>query len=207
MRRARVLTGMTALITALGPGPRVGYAPRMREEADEGLMSRYAAGDARAFEALYDRWRGPLYRYFLRHVSTDGTAADLYQGCWEKVINARTRYRPEIPFRAWLFRVAHNHLVDHYRKGKPEIPLDAEPVAASDDAPEQRMEEDQRTRRLRAAVAALPEEQRDAVLLKLEGGLALDDIASAMGVGRETAKSRLRYATRKLKEVLADEHR
>ncbi len=198
---------MNGLTMALGPGQHVGYAPRMREDADEALMNRYAAGDARAFEVLYDRWRGPLYRYFLRHVSTEAVAADLYQGCWEKVIRARSRYDETAPFRAWLFRVAHNHLVDHYRAGKPETELVTEPEAPPESNPGAHAEQDQQALRLHTAVAALPEDQRDAILLKLEGGLALDDIARAMGVGRETAKSRLRYATRKLKEVLADDHR
>ncbi|KAA9133581.1 sigma-70 family RNA polymerase sigma factor [Marinihelvus fidelis] len=179
----------------------------MREDADEELMCRYAAGDARAFEVLYDRWRGPLYRYFLRHGGAESVAADLYQGCWEKVIRGRDRFEPGTPFRAWLFRVAHNHRVDHYRRVRPEQPLTAEPEAPDEAGPGHDLDGDQQRDRLRAAVLALPADQRDAMLLKLEGDLGLDEIAIATGVGRETVKSRLRYATRKLKEVLANDTR
>ena len=96
---------------------------------DEALMLRYGKGDVAAFETLYGRYRGPLYRYFLRHLGEEPLANDLYQGCWEKVIGARTRYRETSPFRAWLFRIAHNHLVDHYRAKKP---VDELPEALED---------------------------------------------------------------------------
>ncbi|HSG95109.1 MAG TPA: sigma factor, partial [Afifellaceae bacterium] len=65
------------------------YARGMRDASDETLMQQYAAGDLSAFEALYARYRGPLYRYILRQVSDPATANDLYQGSWEKVIRAR----------------------------------------------------------------------------------------------------------------------
>lgn len=187
---------------SLGVPGRFGYPPRMRDVPDETLMKRYGQGDIGAFEALYERYRGPVYRYFLRQSPDEATAGDLYQGCWEKVIKARGRYRDKAPFRAWLFRVARNHLIDHHRGRAPETPLAFEPAAPDRDNPGAELEKGQRDRRLIDALATLPPEQRDAILLKLEGGLSLEEIARATGVGSETAKSRLRYATRKLKEVL-----
>lgn len=184
----------------------------MNEDSDEALMIAYAGGDARAFETLYARFRRPLYGYFRRHVGDPATANDLYQGCWEKVITARRRYDRRAPFRAWLFRIAHNHLVDHYRGQRDTAPLPPEigPAAPhdpdGDDAPEaaldEALEQRRRTNRFRAAVNALPPDQRDAISLRIDGGLALADIARVTGVGVETAKSRLRYATRTLKEAL-----
>lgn len=174
----------------------------MKEDSDEMLMLSYAKGDAAAFEALYMRYRKALYRYFLRYVSDPTTANDLYQGCWEKVIAARTRYRDQSPFRAWLFRIAHNHLVDHYRAGRETAALPADLEDPNPDRPAETLDEDARLRRFRRAIATLPRDQRDAFLLRMEGGLSLEQLATATGVTPETAKSRLRYATRKLKEVL-----
>jgi RNA polymerase sigma-70 factor (ECF subfamily) len=177
----------------------------MHEQSDEALVAAWCGGSMPAFEALYARYRGPLYRYFLR-LSGDATQAnDLYQGCWEKVIRARNRYRPTGPFKAWLFRVAHNHAMDGFRRSEPATGLvEAETPGAQPDPAEHATAEERATR-LAAALAELPDVQRDAILLKLEGGLDLDAIARATGVGRETAKSRLRYATARLKQALTGE--
>ncbi len=174
----------------------------MKEDSDEALMLSYAKGKPEAFETLYARYREPLYRYFLRHVSDATTANDLYQGCWEKVIAARRRYRDTSPFRAWLFRIAHNHLVDHYRADRDTRPLPPELQDPDPVHPADTLDGEMKLQRFRHAIAGLPPEQRDAFLLRMESGLSLAQLAAATGVNEETAKSRLRYATRKLKEVL-----
>jgi RNA polymerase sigma-70 factor (ECF subfamily) len=179
----------------------------MRDLADERLMQHYASGDMRAFEELYRRYRGPLYRYFRRQVSDPATANDLYQGSWEKIIGARHRYRAKAPFRAWVFRIARNHLVDFYRRQRPTASLDQGgyfmDLPGPEPEPETVLEGADQERRLRQAILNLSPEQRDALLLKLESGLALDEIATMTGVGRETVKSRLRYATAQLRKVLS----
>jgi len=174
----------------------------MPVHSDERLMLDYAKGQIAAFETLYARYREPLYRYFARHVTDPATANDLYQGCWEKVIAGRRRYRDRAPFRAWLFRIARNHLTDHYRATRPQTGL-AESLA--DDPvrqPEQLHAHEDRLQLFRRALAALPRAQRDTLLLKLEGELTLEQIAKLSGESRETIKSRLRYATAKLKQAL-----
>ena len=80
-------------------------------------MLAYAGGDAGAFERLYRRHKDGLYRYFLRHTEGRDMAAELFQDVWKGLIQARERYRPDAPFSAWLYRLAHNRLVDHYRSG------------------------------------------------------------------------------------------
>lgn len=176
----------------------------MSERPDEELVARWVAGDLRAFEALYARYRQPLYRYLLRLAGDEAGANDLYQGTWEKVIRARRSYRPRGPFRAWLFRIGHNHAMDQFRRNRPEAELDVEGLVSGGDGPEQALEGEDREIRLRAAVQALPEKQREALLLKLDAGLALDEIAAVTGVNRETAKSRLRYAVAQLKTGLKE---
>jgi len=180
---------------------------------DEALMLAYRDGDGAAFEALYARWRGPLYRYFLRQCGHAGQADELFQDVFMRVIGAAAGYEPTARYSTWLFRIAHNRLVDHWRKAgrEPVDPLPSgddgddcefDPPAPEGDAPERQAERAQLREALMAALNALPEVQREAFLLAEEGGLTLEEIASISGVGRETIKSRLRYATAKLRHKL-----
>lgn len=175
----------------------------MQDRSDEELMAAYANGDMAAFEGLYRRHRGPLYRFILRQVGDAATANDLYQGSWEKIIAARRNYRPSAPLRAWMYRIARNHVIDHFRRTRPAVELEPERLEAPNPGPEQELAGRQDAERLQAALEALPPEQKEVLLLKLEAGLDLASIAEITGVGPETAKSRLRYAVARLKSVLA----
>ncbi len=176
----------------------------MRETTDEQLMQQYAQGNARAFDQLYARHRGGLYRYFRRQVRDEATANDLYQGVWEKIIRARRKYRASSPFTAWMFRIAHNHLVDHYRREKPLTNTEMDSLTDQRPEPTQHVIDGQHREHLQEDIAALPAEQRDTLLLKLETGLKMEEIANVTGVSRETVKSRLRYAVNKLKRSLVE---
>jgi RNA polymerase sigma-70 factor (ECF subfamily) len=188
----------------LGAFLQMGYAAFMREMTDEKLMQRYAKGDAGAFDQLYARHRAALYRYFIRQVNDPATANDLYQGAWEKIIKARKKYRPKAPFKVWMYRIAHNHLVDHYRRTRPEDTLEPENFASEQAAPPQHMIANEQKESLRTGIMNLPVEQRDTLLLQLETGLKIEEIANVTGVGRETVKSRLRYAVKYLKRSLVE---
>jgi RNA polymerase sigma factor (sigma-70 family) len=177
----------------------------MRESSDETLMQAYANGDMAAFEQLYIRHRGPLYRYVLRQVGDAATANDLYQGSWEKLIKARSAYRPTAPFKAWLYRIAHNHVMDHFRRARPAADVSADTLAADNPGPEEQLLVESRQAGLATAIDGLPKEQKEALLLRLEAGLDLQTIADVTGVSRETAKSRLRYAVGRLKLALGDD--
>ncbi|HYC37969.1 MAG TPA: RNA polymerase sigma factor [Usitatibacter sp.] len=179
--------------------------------SDEELMLAYAGGDAAAFDALYRRHKGPLYRFMLRSVKTRGEAEELYQDVWMRVIEARARYLPRAKFATWLYTVAHNRLVDHWRaRGLAAVSLDEdeleipEPAAPPSSEPERIAEGRQAAERFAAALAALPLAQREAFLLHHEGELGVAEIAAATGTHAEAAKSRLRYAMNKLREALGD---
>lgn len=176
----------------------------MPERSDEALMKAWAGGSIAAFEQLYERHRGPLYRYVLRQCKNESEANDLYQGCWEKVIRARKKYRPSAPFRAWLYRIARNHVIDHFRQRRPVAELQEQAHASGNPGPEEQLEAEGRAARLRRAIAELPQEQRDTLLLRMEAGLDVQGIADLSGCNRETAKSRLRYALRKLRQSLEE---
>src|SRR5436309_2614590 len=86
------------------------------EAPDEQLMLAYRDGNAAAFETLYLRHRGRLFRFVLRSVKSRATGEELFQEIWMRVIEARARYTPQARFTTWLYTIAHNHLVDHWRK-------------------------------------------------------------------------------------------
>ena len=177
--------------------------------ADEELMLAYGGGDAGAFEALYRRHRGPLYRFLLRQVNDAATAEELFQDVWMRVIDSRERYQPRAKFSSWVYAIAHNRLMDFYRASGKARFLDGEEAAetldelpASDPPPEALIDRKRAAERLLAALAQLPEPQREAFLLQQEGDLSVEEIGDATGVSRETAKSRLRYAIAKLRASL-----
>ena len=181
-------------------------------QSDEDLMLAYAAGDAVAFDTLYARHKGGVYRYLLRQCRQSSVADELFQDVWMNLIRARASYAPTAKFTTWLYRLAHNRLIDHYRASghltlvsvddeAHEDVIAAIPTARSDE-PEARAENRELGARLRAALTALPPAQREAFLLQQEGGLSLAEIAELTGVGAETVKSRLRYAGSKLRSEL-----
>ena len=177
------------------------------DASDEDLMLAYGAGDGAAFELLYARHRGPLFRFLQRQLRDQGTAEELYQDVWQKVIVARERYRPDARFSTWLFQIAHNRLGDHWRasRHRPPPPEDAMARAEREpdpDSPERSLSAFEERRRLQRALEELPEDQREVVLLRLERELSLEEIGEITGVGRETVKSRLRYAMDKLRQRL-----
>lgn len=175
-------------------------------------MLAYAGGDAAGFEALYRKHRGALYRFVLRSVKSAGEAEELFQDIWMKVIEARGRYTVQAKFTTWLYTIAHNRLVDHWRtKGLSLVSLDDEETSSPDPAappssePQRMMEARQTLERLAGALAALPLAQREAFLLHHEGELTVPEIAAVTGTHEEAAKSRLRYAMNKLREAIGDE--
>ena len=125
-----------------------------------------------------------------------------------RVIRARDRYQPTAPFGAYLFRIAHNVLVDHYRRSATQPPregLDPDQVPGPDPNPTASgYDANAVFETLATAIRSLPAAQRDAFLLHQEAGLTLEQIGQITGVGRETVKSRLRYALRKLKAQLGE---
>lgn len=176
-------------------------------------MVRYRDGDVSAFDALYERHRAGLFRFILRQCASRGEAEEMFQEVWMSLVEARHRYRVEARFSTYLYHIAVNKLIDWSRRSHkmparslddPDCPeIDA--VAPAGDNPERRVAARQDAARVLAALEALPAEQREAFLLREEGGLSIADIAEVTGVGPETAKSRLRYAIAKLRQAVGTE--
>lgn len=187
---------------------------------DEALMAAYAGGDASAFDVLYARHRAWLYGLLMRQLGERTIADDVFQETWYAVIRSAPRYQPRARFTTWLYLLARQRLVDHWRRIDPSpeplsfneeedarVPglldalavLDADPVRAAERA--------QWGERLVDALAGLPAAQREAFLLAEHAEMTLDEIAQVTHSNREAVKSRLRYARRRLAEALARDWR
>ena len=179
------------------------------DTSDESLMLAYAAGRVDAFERLYARHRLRLYRYLLRQLRDGALADDLFQDIWQRVVAARADWTPQASFASWLYRIAHNRIADHWRaqQYRPPAPENADERTAripDPDSPERTLSEFEQRRGLQLALDELPEEQREVVVLRLEQELTLEQIGEITGVGRETVKSRLRYAMDKLRARMGE---
>lgn len=181
--------------------------------SDEELMLAYRDGDAGAFDTLYRRHKGPVYRYMLRQCRDAGVADELFQDVWMNLIRARESYTVQARFTTYIYTMAHNRLIDHYRKhgqaqwvsfdnDSEDAPVVAEPVAAPRDEPERHLAVKQQAAELLRLLGELPPPQREAFVMQYEGGMSVEEIAGATGVTRETAKSRLRYALAKIRQGL-----
>jgi len=170
------------------------------------LMLAYKEGDLAAFEELYAHYRAPMYRFFLRQCGSRARAEELYQDLWMRVIQHSASYQHNAKFNTWLYRIAHNLLVDQHRKREPggdDAELD-ELEAGSDADPAQQAIAHENLSRFQRLLENLPAEQRQVFLLKEEAGLSLEEIAQVTGAGFESVKSRLRYAVMKLRQALTD---
>lgn len=184
---------------------------------DEDLMHAYVQGEVAAFEVLYQRHHGALYR-FVRRLLGQGLAAqadEVFQDCWLRIVQARDSFASDrgARWKTWAFTIAHNLAMDRLRGSGREVSL--EPLH-SDDADSPPLEALAQAQVATAALddtvfwrAAgtqllqcldqLPVVQRAAFLLHHEQGASLEQVAAALNLGFETAKSRLRYALSKLR--------
>lgn len=166
--------------------------------SDESLMRAYARGDGQAFECLYERNKSPLFLFLRRQCDNEAICEELAHDTWIAVIRQVGNYQTSAKFKTWLFRIAHNRLVDYWRKyGRSARVLFEEisdSVGSTLDIASQGIELEQ----LMESLAELSNEQTEALLLKIEG-FSHAEIADITNSKQETVKSRLRYATQQLR--------
>lgn len=180
--------------------------------SDEQLMSAYTSGDSEAFNVLYARHKDPTFRFVSRQCYCQrAIAEELFQDLWMRVINASRFYRVEAKFTTWLYRIIHNMLVDYYRRQGHNYQLSLndeeqavqEPETLTGSEPQNLVADQQTIQHLLDIIEQLPVEQREAFLLQQEAGLSLNDIAEITGSKKETIKSRIRYAVKRIRQELA----
>jgi RNA polymerase sigma-70 factor (ECF subfamily) len=172
-------------------------------------MARYQAGDVAAFEVLLGRHRGPVFSFLVRLSGDRARAEDLVQETWLKVVSAAPRWERRARFTTWLYTIARHLALDEARRAAHRRPAADPPggapapePAAPDPAPDRAAESALLRPKLEAALAALPEEQREVFLLREYAGLPFQEIARVTGAPENTVKSRMRYALEGLRRAL-----
>lgn len=171
---------------------------------EQDLVHRAQNGDKEAFTELYEAYFGKLYRYVVVRIGNRAEAEDMTQQVFVKAYKSISSYRWRgVPFSAWLFRIAHNLVVDFFRKEskRPTVPLE-ESLMASNDNVQQVVERRLDIERVMAATQQLTAAQREVISLRFAGGLAIAEVARVMGKNEGAVKALQHGAIAALRRVL-----
>jgi len=161
-------------------------------------MTSYAAGDAGAFEELYRRHKHGLFVFLRRQCGSVEVCEELAHDAWMAIIKQAANYKNKAQFKTWLFRIAHNRLVDHWRKHGSSANVLFEELSETLEAAQPDVDTQMKIAELLLCLESLSAEQTEAVLLKIEG-FSHAEIADITNTKQETVKSRLRYAAKHLR--------
>lgn len=169
------------------------------------MVKMAAAGNVEAFGELYSFYLDRIYRYVFYQVHNKTTAEDLTEEIFMKAWRGIRKYRwTGLPFSSWLYRIAHNHVVDYFRTNKQCQSL-AEDIAADSDQPEEVVEQKQILQSLVRAISALPAQQRHVITLKFVGGLDNRKIERITGQHQGAIRVMQMRALTSLRQMLTEE--
>ena len=183
---------------------------KTKQLTDNELITRYQDGDAECFEVLLDRYQAKVYGYIFSVVKDKETADDIFQDTFYKVVLTikSGSYKDENKFVHWVIRIAHNLIVDYYRRNNkmPIVPNRPESdvldnLKFPDENAEHVIMKKQTSQNIRRLVRMLPPEQRRVVILRHYGKCDFKDIAARTGVSINTALGRMRYAIINLRRL------
>jgi len=188
---------------------------KTRQLSDNELIDRYREGDTSCFEVLLERYQTKVYGYIFSVVKEKETADDIFQDTFYKVIVTinSDQYKDENKFVHWVMRIAHNLIVDYFRRNnkmpivpnKPENDV-VDNIKVPDDNAEHAIIRRQTNANIRKLVKMLPPEQRRVVILRHYGKCDFKDIAARTGVSINTALGRMRYAIINLRRLAQEHH-
>jgi RNA polymerase sigma-70 factor (ECF subfamily) len=194
----------------------------MREEGEAALLKRFALGQTDAMERLVERHGSSVYAFVRRFLGNDPIADDVYQEVWLKVIRYADRFEGRSRFTTWLFQITRNVCMDHRRstmRRKQGVSLERDGSLATDGgegvplrdqiadrsaSTEERVAASEERAHVERAIAMLPEEQREVLLLREKTELTFEEIAEVSGLSPNTVKSRMRYALVNLRKALKE---
>ena len=186
------------------------------DEQDARDMARLVDGHEAALNNLMERHAEKLFHYLLRSLQDDDDAADLAEETFVKVFQNRTKFDPGQKFTTWLYAIASNLVRDRYRwrSRHPQVSLDAESaqtdtslkdnLSASEPAPDELMQSEERAATVRKAVAALPEELRQPLILAIYQELSQAEIAEILKCSIKAVETRIYRARQQLRVGLND---
>jgi len=171
---------------------------RPRDEADEALMARYAAGDPEAFDELFGRYEPRIYLFFLKRTGSRQRAEDLYQELFLRIHRARDRYDPTRAFAPWFFQIAHRLLLDDRRRAfrRHEVPLEDRDPRAEQPGSDERLAHREQFDRLLGALSA---EERYVVLSSRLEGVGYPELAAHLGKSVDAVKKTASRAIQRLR--------
>jgi len=168
------------------------------DESDAMLMVRYAAGDARAFDELFQRYEPRAYAFFLRRTHSPQRAEDLYQDLFLRIHQNRNRYDPQRAFAPWFFQIANHLLIDDYRRAfrSHELPIDGHEPRAGCRGSEAQVADAEQIDRLLLSLSA---EERYVVLSAKVGGSNYSELAAHLGKSVVAVKKMASRAIQRLR--------
>ncbi len=167
-------------------------------------MLAYQKGDSAAFEVLYLRHKNGLFNFVYKSCQNTQLVEDIAHDVWAAIIRGIDHYRPMAKFRTYLYQIARNKLIDHWRKDKEDQQDDSNIELLSGKSGNENVTDPENSvliAELMSAMAKLPEEQRIALLLG-EEGFSQQEIAQITDSKQETVKSRVRYARQQLRTMM-----
>ncbi len=181
--------------------------------SDQALLNLYKKGNLSAFEELILRHQTKLYNYILMMVRQTALAEDIFQETFLKVIKSikDEKYYDDGKFLSWMIRIAHNLIIDHYRREKKmkmvsadnnEMPL-FNMAILSTSSTEELMVQKQASKEVRHLLEQLPIEQREVVIMRIYLEMSFKEIAEQTGVSLNTALGRMRYALLNLRKLIS----
>ena len=186
------------------------------ESPENAWLAEYRQGNIDSMGKLVEHFRRPLFGFILKMTEGREDAEEIFQEVWFRAIRSLDSYR-EKRFISWLFRIAHNLIIDRARKAKPMYdPHPGEPgrqdeletrIPSPGINPARQVEGRDLGKRIAEAVTRLPQEQREVFLMRMEGDLPFKEIARIQETSINTALARMQYALAKLKDELKTDYR
>jgi RNA polymerase sigma factor (sigma-70 family) len=172
-------------------------------DTDEKLMLAVRGGDVSRLGELFDRHHRPLFDFFARVTGSRAIADDLVQDVFFRMLKYRATFRGDSRFKAWMFHIAHNARIDHYKKHQMDaLPQEEEPALRSRlPLPGEELEHEQQTILLECAMLQLPAEKREILVLSRYHDMKYDQIAEVMGCETGAVKVRVHRAINELRDI------
>jgi RNA polymerase sigma factor (sigma-70 family) len=188
----------------------------IQHQTDQELVQKFLGGDSSSIEALINRHKNKVYTYIILTVRNQQLAEDIFQDTFIKVIKSlhEGKYRDDGKFLSWVIRIAHNLIIDHFRKEKQINTMSRKDYEAdifntrrfSDGNVEDTIIREQITNDVRSLINELPDDQKQVILLRHYGGLSFKEIAEQTNVSINTALGRMRYALINLRKIIKEKN-